>query len=120
MKKLILVLAVLLTLPAVAQANVELGVNMPGLSLHIGDRDDRGYYWDGGDWRPPGWWDQHYRDEGRGHWVYYEPAPPPPRYWHHEHWHEGPPPGYWRDGPPGHWRDGPPGHWREGPPPGRW
>lgn len=40
-------------------------------------------------------------DEGRGHWVYYEPVPPPPRYWHHEHWHEGPPPGYWRDGPPG-------------------
>lgn len=112
MKKLILVLAVLLTLPAIAQADVELGVNMPGLSLHIGDRDNRGYYWDGGDWRPPGWWDHHYRDEGRGHWVYYEPAPPPPHYWHHEHWHEGPPPGYWRDGPPG--------HWREGPPPGRW
>ena len=64
MKKLILILAVMLsTVPALAQANVELGVNMPGLSLHIGDRDPRGYYWDGGDWRPPGWWDEHYRDE---------------------------------------------------------
>ncbi|TPG62795.1 DUF2502 domain-containing protein [Ewingella americana] len=113
MKKLILVLAVMLSLPAVAQADVEIGVNVPGLSLHVGDRDPRGYYWDGGGWREPGWWDHHYRDEGRGHWVYYEPEPPPPRYWHHDH--------YWREGPPPpHWHEGPPPGWREGPPPGRW
>ncbi|KAA8730293.1 MAG: DUF2502 domain-containing protein [Ewingella americana] len=115
MKKIVLVLAVMLSLPALAHANVEIGINVPGVSLHIGDRDNRGYYWDGGGWRDPGWWGHHYRDNGYGHWVYYEPAPPPPpHYWYREHyWREGPPPGYWHRGPP-------PGYWHEGPPPGRW
>ncbi|MFZ4832775.1 DUF2502 domain-containing protein [Rouxiella sp. Mn2063] len=107
MKKRFLILAVMLVMPAVSQADVEIGVNVPGVSLHIGDRDTRGYYWDGGYWRPPGWWQHHYR--ARGHWVYYEPAPQP-MYWHPGYWREGPPPGYWR-GPP---------RWHEGPPPGRW
>jgi hypothetical protein len=57
MKKILLVLAALSALsgiPAVAHANVSIGINTPGLSLNIGDRDPRGYYWDGGGWRPPG------------------------------------------------------------------
>jgi len=117
MKKIFLVLAVMSAfsgLPAVAHADVSVGVNMPGFSLNIGDRDRRGYYWDGGDWRPPGWWSHHRRDRGR--WVYSDPAPPPPGYYWREgppRWHVGPPPGRWHEGPP-------PGRWREGPPPGRW
>lgn len=116
MKKILLVLAVVSAfsgMPTIAHADVSVGVNVPGFSMRIGDRDPRGYYWDGGDWRPPGWWSHHRRDRGR--WVYYEPVPPPPppRYWRHDpYWREGPPPRYWHDGPPG--------RWREGPPPGRW
>ncbi|TQI81538.1 uncharacterized protein DUF2502 [Serratia fonticola] len=35
---------------------------MPGVSLRIGDKDDRGNYWDGYDWRDRDWW---YRHQGR-------------------------------------------------------
>ncbi len=118
MKKIMLMLTVVSALsgvPAIAHANVSLGVNVPGLSLNIGSRDHRGYYWDGGDWRPPGWWAQHRYYGGR--WVYYAPPPPPPPrpyYWRGgPGWHDGPPPGRWHEGPP-------PGRWRDGPPPGRW
>jgi len=112
MKKIIALIAVMTALsglPEIAHANVSIGVNTPGLSLRIGDRDPRGNYWDGGNWRPPGWWSHHRRDRGR--WVYYEP---PRRHYHHDrHWREGPPPRHWHGGPP-------PGRWHEGPPPGRW
>ncbi|MGP2729359.1 DUF2502 domain-containing protein, partial [Serratia marcescens] len=42
MKKTLLLLAALLALPLASQADVSIGVNVPGLSLHIGDRDNRG------------------------------------------------------------------------------
>ena len=45
----------LLALPLASQADVSIGVNVPGLSLHIGDRDNRGHYWDGYRWRDPRW-----------------------------------------------------------------
>ncbi|CAI1687838.1 Uncharacterised protein [Serratia marcescens] len=45
MKKTLLLLAALLALPLASQADVSIGVNVPGLSLHIGDRDNRGHYW---------------------------------------------------------------------------
>ncbi|WP_431225549.1 DUF2502 domain-containing protein [Serratia sp. L9] len=32
---------------------------MPGVSLRIGDRDNRGNYWDGYDWRDRDWWYDH-------------------------------------------------------------
>ncbi|MDN5680267.1 MAG: DUF2502 domain-containing protein, partial [Ewingella sp.] len=35
--------------PAVQASSFSL--NTPGLSINIGDRDRRGYYWDGYDWR---------------------------------------------------------------------
>jgi hypothetical protein len=28
---------------------------------HLGDRDRRGYYWDGGRWREPRWWNDRYQ-----------------------------------------------------------
>lgn len=54
-----LVLCGVLALPAIAQAGVSLDINVPGVSLHLGDQDNRGYYWDGYDWRPPQWWHSH-------------------------------------------------------------
>ncbi|MDU6411787.1 MAG: DUF2502 domain-containing protein [Yersiniaceae bacterium] len=53
------VLCGVLALPAIAQAGVSLDINVPGVSLHLGDQDNRGYYWDGYDWRPPQWWHEH-------------------------------------------------------------
>ncbi|TQI81529.1 uncharacterized protein DUF2502 [Serratia fonticola] len=106
MKKVLLLLAALLpfSLPLVSHADVSIGVNVPGLSLHIGDRDDRGHYWDGYRWREPRWWHEHYRPR-----EYYGPPPrviyygPPPREWRgHPHYDRmPPPPGYYRNGPPG-------------------
>lgn len=52
-----------LLLPLAAQADVSVDINVPGVSLHLGDQDRRGYYWDGYDWRPPQWWHAH---QGRG------------------------------------------------------
>ncbi|WBF43539.1 DUF2502 domain-containing protein [Serratia rubidaea] len=61
MNKMLLLMCLLL--PVAAQADVSIDINVPGVSLHLGDRDDRGYYWDGYDWRPPQWWHAH---QGRG------------------------------------------------------
>ncbi|CAI0729294.1 Protein of uncharacterised function (DUF2502) [Serratia quinivorans] len=103
MKKILLLLAALLSLPLVSHADVSIGVNVPGLSLHIGDRDDRGHYWDGGRWRDPRWWSEHRGYEYRG----YER----PRGYYY-----GPPPRVIYYGPPRHeWRDRP--HYRMPPPP---
>lgn len=48
-------------LPAAQQAHAE-GISidlMPGVSLRIGDQDNRGRYWDGYDWRDRDWWQGH-------------------------------------------------------------
>lgn len=63
MKKLLLLVCFPLLLPLAAQADVFVDINVPGVSLHLGDQDRRGYYWDGYDWRPPQWWHAH---QGRG------------------------------------------------------
>jgi hypothetical protein len=63
MKKILLLVCLPLLLPIAAQANVSIDINVPGASLHLGDQDKRGYYWDGYDWRPPQWWHEH---QGRG------------------------------------------------------
>ncbi|CQD69770.1 Protein of uncharacterised function (DUF2502) [Yersinia enterocolitica] len=59
MKKTLLLLGVLSLIPLMVQADVSLDINVPGVSLHLGDQDKRGYYWDGYDWRPPQWWHEH-------------------------------------------------------------
>jgi hypothetical protein len=98
MKKALLLLATLLALPLVSHAGVSLNVNVPGVSLQIGDRDDRGYYWGGDRWREPRWWHARYP---RGY--YYAPPPrggyygPPPRHWHGRKYYRMPPP------PPGYY-----------------
>ena len=48
-------------LPAAQQAHAEgLSIDlMPGVSLRIGDQDNRGRYWDGYDWRDRDWWQGH-------------------------------------------------------------
>ncbi|GAA5786812.1 hypothetical protein GCM10007860_25240 [Chitiniphilus shinanonensis] len=59
MKKYLLI-AALAALPLLGQAaDVDVSIGAPGISIHIGDRDHRGYYWDGYDWREPRWWDDH-------------------------------------------------------------
>lgn len=60
MKKTLLLLGVLSLIPLMVQADVSLDINVPGVSLHLGDQDKRGYYWDGYDWRPPQWWHDHH------------------------------------------------------------
>ena len=60
MKKSALLLSMLLGMPLLASANVSVNINTPGVSVHIGDQDRRGYYWDGYDWRAPAWWKQHH------------------------------------------------------------
>lgn len=48
---------------------------MPGVTLNIGDRDRRGYYWDGYDWRSERWWREyrgHHRGERNRHGYYWD------------------------------------------------
>ncbi|MFS2223675.1 DUF2502 domain-containing protein [Pantoea sp. B65] len=59
MKKTAMLFCVLLGMPLLAKAGVSININTPGVSISIGDRDDRGYYWDGYDWRGPKWWNAH-------------------------------------------------------------
>lgn len=59
MKKILLLVCLPLLLPVAVQANVSMDINVPGVSLHLGDQDKRGNYWDGYDWRPAKWWHAH-------------------------------------------------------------
>ncbi|TJZ65003.1 DUF2502 domain-containing protein [Chitiniphilus eburneus] len=57
-----LLIAAIIALPACFQAqaaDVNVSISAPGVSIQIGDRDQRGYYWDGYDWREPRWWHDH-------------------------------------------------------------
>ena len=72
MQSIVLALSLVLFAPMAAQA-AEITL-VPSVKLQIGDRDNRGYYWDGGHWRDHGWWKQHY--EWRGNrWHPYGPPP---------------------------------------------
>lgn len=88
MNKSLLLLCTILALPAVSHAGVTLDVNVPGVSVHIGERDTRGYYWDGYDWRPPQWWrahQGHYIGERNNHGMY----------WYGNHWERAAPPAHY-------------------------
>ena len=63
---LLAALLVVSTLPAIQPAQAEgLSIDlMPGVSLRIGEQDNRGRYWDGYDWRDRDWWQGH-----QGTWV---------------------------------------------------
>lgn len=102
MKRAILFAAVLATLSPLtlhtAQANSATLDLAPGISLHLGDRDRRGYYWDGGRWREPRWWHDRYEYNDRRWWRHEEwkrhRAYERERRWHErerrEHWRHGP------------------------------
>lgn len=103
-------------LPATMPAHADgISISVPGLSINIGSRDNRGYYWDGYDWRSPYWW-QH-RNEYYGH------RNDRGYYWDGGHWRDG---GWWnnhrndRPGPgPRPEFHGGPDHGRGGPGPDR-
>ncbi|WAT06424.1 DUF2502 domain-containing protein [Rouxiella badensis] len=79
-------------LPATMPAHADgISINVPGLSISIGQRDNRGYYWDGYDWRSPYWW-QH-RNEYYGH------RNDRGYYWDGARWRDG---GWWNQHGRGH------------------
>ncbi|EFP6911441.1 DUF2502 domain-containing protein [Shigella flexneri] len=78
MQSIVLALSLVLVAPMAAQA-AEITL-VPSVKLQIGNRDNRGYYWDGGHWRDHGWWKRHY--EWRGNRWHPHGPPPPPR--HHK------------------------------------
>ncbi|VEI19158.1 Protein of uncharacterised function (DUF2502) [Serratia plymuthica] len=98
MKKILLLVCLPLLLPVAAQADVSIDINVPGVSVHLGDQDRRGYYWDGYDWRPPQWWHAH---QGRGMGERNDHG----MYWDGGRWQPKPPRGYEHPGPE---RDGNP------------
>ncbi|HEJ9094781.1 TPA: DUF2502 domain-containing protein [Serratia odorifera] len=95
MKKRLLLVCLPLLLPLAAQAEVSIDINVPGASVHLGDRDHRGYYWDGYDWRPPQWWHAH---QGRG----FGERNARGYYWDGGRWQHSPPRGYGPGGNGGH------------------
>ena len=94
-----IILILFSALPVAASAGMSLDITPAGVTVHIGDRDHRGYYWDGYDWRAPKWWREHHGrhlgEKGpRGYWNGngWQPHPPahraqPP---HHEPAHDRP------------------------------
>ncbi|MBA7741014.1 DUF2502 domain-containing protein [Escherichia marmotae] len=58
MQSILLALSLILVAPMAAQAEEIMLV--PSVKLQIGDRDHRGYYWDGGYWRDHNWWYRNY------------------------------------------------------------
>jgi len=65
LKSIVLALSILVVTPLAVQAS-EITL-VPAVKLQIGDQDNRGNYWDGGQWRDHGWWGNHYE-------------------WHDNHW----------------------------------
>jgi hypothetical protein len=70
----------LLATPTFTQASdvhIDLGnvkIQSGNTTITFGDRDKRGYYWDGGEWRDPVDWDKHHahshdhgEQNGKGH-----------------------------------------------------
>jgi hypothetical protein len=61
-----LALASFATATPVAAVDLDLSIQVPGMSLYIGDRNRDGRYWDGDRWREENWWrDNCHRYEGR-------------------------------------------------------
>jgi len=63
--------AVSLLAPA-ADIKVDIGnvrVQAPGVTVTFGSRNDRGYYWDGYDWRAPDYWKRHNGPRGEKYYT---------------------------------------------------
>ncbi|MDN0106928.1 DUF2502 domain-containing protein [Yersinia rochesterensis] len=100
----ILLITILAWFPLIPMANAESIELLPSISLHIGEQDRNGNYWDGYDWRDRQWWKNHQgRDLGErnrhGHYwdghrwqernwwkknYYYREG----RYWKHDKHHD--------------------------------
>jgi hypothetical protein len=69
----ILLLALIAGLPLLSHAS-DLRINVDSLriksgntTISIGEQDKRGYYWDGGEWRDPVYWEKHHgKGKGQG------------------------------------------------------
>ncbi len=98
MKRAILFAALLASLSplAISTAHADsLTIRTPGVTLHLGDRDRRGYYWDGGRWREPRWWNDRYSYNERRWWRHDEWRRH--KEWEREHrWHERERRAHWR------------------------
>ena len=74
MNKLLLT-AIIAALPMLAQAtdiNVNLGnlrIQAAGITVTFGSRDNRGYYWDGYDYREPKYWKKHNGPRGEKYYT---------------------------------------------------
>ena len=74
MKKIILA-GLIAAAPLFAQAtNISINVDnariqTPGVTVTFGNRDNRGYYWDGYDWRTPKYWKRHHGPRGEKYYT---------------------------------------------------
>lgn len=70
-----LIAAALAAVPLLAPAadiKVDIGnvrVQAPGVTVTFGSRNDRGYYWDGYDWRDPDYWKRHNGPRGEKYYT---------------------------------------------------
>ncbi len=69
MKKHLLTLAIAMAplLVAASDVRIDIGgvrVQAPGISITFGSVDNRGYYWDGYEYRDPGYWRKHNGPKG--------------------------------------------------------
>ncbi len=69
-------LAALLALAPLAASATDLRVDVGtvriqagGVSVTFGSRNDRGYYWDGHEWRDPGYWKKHQGPRGEKYYT---------------------------------------------------
>lgn len=71
-----------------------ISINAPGVSINIGSRDRRGYYWDGYEWRSPDWWKHRkgYYGHRNRHGYYWDGGRWRDRGWWNKHHHHRPPP----------------------------
>ena len=49
-------LVLLSAAPVAGAADIEMDIRLPGVRIHIGDRDHDGRHWDGERWREARWW----------------------------------------------------------------
>ncbi|AIR60721.1 DUF2502 domain-containing protein [Cedecea neteri] len=83
LKSIFLALSLLVVTPLAVQAG-EITL-VPAVTLHFGDQDNHGRYWDGHYWRDHDWWARHY--EWREHrWQRHARFDGPPRDHHDNRW----------------------------------
>lgn len=97
LKPALFALSMMLLVPVSMTAQATEITLIPGIKLQIGERDNRGHYWDGNRWRDQNWWRSHYKwRENRWHRYDVKPRHPPrygklrPKKHHHAHHHPGP------------------------------